>query len=83
MNSTRRTPLDLLERLVSFDTESSKSNRAIIEFIAAYLDSYGVPYLRVPNEAGDKESLVATIGPLVEGGIVLSGHTDVVPMWYP
>ena len=80
MNSTRRTPLDLLERLVSFDTESSKSNRAIIEFIAAYLDSYGVPYLRVPNEAGDKESLVATIGPLVEGGIVLSGHTDVVPV---
>lgn len=80
MNSTRRTPLDLLECLVSFDTESSKSNRAIIDFIAGYLDSYGVPYLRVPNEAGDKESLVATIGPLVEGGIVLSGHTDVVPV---
>lgn len=76
----RPTTLDLLARLVSFDTESSKSNLALIDDVAAYLDGLGVSYVRIPNADGDKAALFATIGPLVDGGIVLSGHTDVVPV---
>ncbi|WP_342151892.1 acetylornithine deacetylase [Methylorubrum sp. SB2] len=80
MAGERLSPLELLERLVAFDTESSKSNLALIEFVAGYLHSWGVPYVRVPNAAGDKEALFATLGPSIDGGVVLSGHTDVVPV---
>lgn len=72
--------LSLLARLVSFDTESDKSNIAIIDFIAAYLASWGVPFVRIPNAGDDKEAIFATLGPQDRGGIVLSGHTDVVPV---
>lgn len=77
---TRLTPLELLERLVAFDTESSKSNLALIDFVAEYLEGWGVPHLRVPNAEGDKAALFATLGPMTDGGVVLSGHTDVVPV---
>lgn len=77
---TRYTPLELLARLVAFDTESARSNLALIDFVAAYLDGWGVPHVRVPNAAGDKAALFATLGPPVDGGVVLSGHTDVVPV---
>ncbi len=76
----RLTPLEMLERLVSFDTESAKSNLPLIDFVEAYLRSWDVPYVRVPNAAGDKAALYATIGPQDRGGVVLSGHTDVVPV---
>ncbi|MXQ14015.1 acetylornithine deacetylase [Microvirga makkahensis] len=79
-NGQRLTPLEMLAKLVSFDTESTKSNLALIAFVEAYLTSWNVPYVRVPNEAGDKAALFATIGPQNKGGIVLSGHTDVVPV---
>ena len=77
---TRYTPLDLLDRLVAFDTESSKSNLALIDFVASYLDGWGVPHARIPNADGNKAALFATLGPMVDGGVVLSGHTDVVPV---
>lgn len=80
MTGTRLSPLDMLARLVAFDTESSKSNLALIDFVASYLDSWGVPYTRLPNATGDKAALLATVGPAVPGGVVLSGHTDVVPV---
>jgi acetylornithine deacetylase len=76
----RLTPLEMLAKLVSFDTESSKSNLPLIEFVETYLKSWNVPCVRVPNEAGDKAALYATVGPQDRGGIVLSGHTDVVPV---
>jgi len=76
----RQSPLDMLARLVSFDTESDKSNLDLIDSVCAYLDGWGVPYLRLPNAAGDKAAILATIGPMVDGGVVLSGHTDVVPV---
>lgn len=79
-NGERLSPLDMLARLVSFDTESDRSNLALIDSVCAYLDGWGVPYLRLPNAAGDKAALFATIGPMIEGGVVLSGHTDVVPV---
>lgn len=80
MTSPRYTPLEMLARLVAFDTDSDKSNLALIDFVADYLDAWGVDYVRIPNAIGDKASLVATIGPRIDGGIVLSGHTDVVPV---
>ena len=76
----RLTPLDLLERLVSFDTESSKSNLPLIGFVEDYLKAWGVPVVRVPNREGDKAAIFATIGPADRGGVLLSGHTDVVPV---
>jgi acetylornithine deacetylase len=52
----------------------------LIAFVEDYLRRLGVSVLRAPNAAGDKAALLATIGPMVDGGIVLSGHTDVVPV---
>jgi acetylornithine deacetylase len=70
----------LLDRLVAFDTESDKSNLPLVRFVEDYLLGHGVQTLRAPNAAGDKVALLATIGPMIDGGIVLSGHTDVVPV---
>jgi acetylornithine deacetylase len=72
--------LPLIERLVGFDTESSKSNLRLIEFIEDYLRRLDVPFVRVPNDDGNKAAIFATVGPMQDGGIVLSGHTDVVPV---
>jgi acetylornithine deacetylase len=74
------TALDLLARLVAFDTESDKSNLPLIAFVESYLAGLGVACVRIPNAAGDKAALFATIGPTDRGGVVLSGHTDVVPV---
>lgn len=76
----RYTPLDMLARLVSFDTVSDKSNLALLAFVEDYLTGWGVSSVRFPNETGDKAALFATVGPQDRGGIVLSGHTDVVPV---
>jgi acetylornithine deacetylase len=76
----REAVLGILERLVAFDTESSKSNLALIDYIEAYLSGLGVASLRMPNAEGDKAALVATVGPADRGGVCLSGHTDVVPV---
>jgi acetylornithine deacetylase len=71
---------DILETLVGFDTTSRHSNLALIAWVETYLDSHGVAHRRVPNVEGTKSNLLATIGPAIEGGAVLSGHTDVVPV---
>jgi len=71
---------EMLARLVAFDTTSRDGNIPLIEFVEAYLDGWGVPHFRVDYEAGRKTNLYATIGPDIAGGIVLSGHTDVVPV---
>lgn len=72
--------LDMLERLIAFDTESSKPNLGLVAFVEDYLKSLGVAYVKIPNSTGDKAALFATIGPERDGGVVLSGHTDVVPV---
>lgn len=71
---------DLLAKLVSFDTTSRDSNLELIQWVEGYLAHLGVPSRRVPNADGTKSNLMATIGPAAEGGVVLSGHTDVVPV---
>ena len=75
-----RRSIDILARLVAFDTTSRGSNLALVEYVEAQLAALGVQGRRVPNEDGTKSNLFATIGPMVEGGVVLSGHTDVVPV---
>jgi acetylornithine deacetylase len=72
--------LAILDTLVGFDTVSDSSNLPLIAWARDYLDGHGVPYVIAPNAAGDKAALYATIGPQVDGGVVLSGHTDVVPV---
>jgi acetylornithine deacetylase len=72
--------LSILERLVAFDTTSRGSNLPLIEYVEGELAALGVTGRRVPNAAGDKTNLFASLGPAVEGGVVLSGHTDVVPV---
>jgi acetylornithine deacetylase len=72
--------VDILAKLVAFDTTSRRSNLELIQWVEAYLADLDVPTRRVPNADGTKSNLMATIGPAVEGGIVLSGHTDVVPV---
>lgn len=71
--------IELLGRLVSFDTTSHKSNRALIAFAEDFLRDHGVASQLVPTPDGEKASLFATVGPEGVPGIGLSGHTDVVP----
>jgi len=69
-----------LSRLVAHDTTSSKSNLALIEDVEAWLQQHGVATHRVYNKDKTKANLYAIVGPSIEGGVVLSGHTDVVPI---
>ena len=71
---------ETLESLIGFDTVSSKSNLEIIGFIKEFCDRRGAQVDLIPNAAGDKSGLVARFGPAQSGGILLSGHTDVVPI---
>ena len=72
--------IEMTSRLVAFDTESAKSNLPLIDFVADYLREQGVTFTCAPNAAGDKAAIFATIGPDAPGGVLLSGHTDVVPV---
>lgn len=72
---------DILERLIAFPSVSSDSNLALIQWVRDYLGDLGVTAALVPAPDGQpKANLWATIGPDRPGGIVLSGHTDVVPV---
>lgn len=72
--------LDMIRRLIAFDTTSALSNLALIEDVRGYLAGYGVESRLTYDEAHGKANLFATIGPKDKGGVVLSGHTDVVPV---
>jgi acetylornithine deacetylase len=72
--------LEILDRLVGFDTVSRNSNLQLIEYVRGYLDSHGIGYVVLPSPDGTKANLFVTIGPADRPGIVLSGHTDVVPV---
>ncbi len=71
---------EILSKLVSYPVLGGQSNLSIMEFIKGYLRDHGVAYQLVPNEEGTKTSLHCRIGPAVDGGVILSGHTDVVPV---
>jgi len=71
---------DWIERLVGFDTTSRLSNLALIDCIADYLGQHGIAAEKIFDATGKKANLYATIGPKDRGGVILSGHTDVVPI---
>ncbi len=75
MNST-----EILSHLVSFPVLGGESNTSIATWIEHYLTEHQVDFKNVPNEDGTKRSIHCRIGPVVDGGIILSGHTDVVPV---
>src|SRR5262245_16576195 len=72
--------IEVLEALVGFDTTSRNSNLPLVEWVEAWLDRWGVAHERVPDKSGNKANVWATIGPAGVPGIILSGHTDVVPV---
>lgn len=79
--TTRLTPLELMTKLISFPTVSRDSNRPLIDWVADYLDGHGIEAVVWPDPAQpEKAALFAHSGPKEEGAIVLSGHTDVVPV---
>jgi acetylornithine deacetylase len=80
MTATRYSSREMIEKLISFDTTSRNSNLELITFVEDYLAGHGVASQRVENDDKTKSNLFATIGPARAGGIVLSGHTDVVPI---
>lgn len=78
MNASR--PIEILERLVAFPTISRESNLSLIDYVRALLAPLGARLTLVHNAAGTKANLHAVLGPSGGGGILLSGHTDVVPV---
>lgn len=74
------TPVEMIAALIGFDTTSAKSNLALIDFVADYLRGHGIASRRTASDDGAKANLFATLGPEVAGGVVLSGHSDVVPV---
>jgi acetylornithine deacetylase len=72
--------LDILGTLVAFDTTSHRSNRELIDWVANRLDDVGAQTLIQVSPDGDKANLFATLGPPDEAGLMLSGHSDVVPV---
>lgn len=72
--------LDILRRLIAFNTISSRSNLACIAYIEDYFHTLKIPCHVDYNPQGNKANLIARIGPAVAGGIVFSGHSDVVPV---
>ncbi len=74
------TAQEILTKLVSFPVLGGQSNLSIMQWIKDYIEKYGVETHLVPNEEGNKASLHCRIGPAVDGGVILSGHMDVVPV---
>ncbi|MGC1331408.1 M20/M25/M40 family metallo-hydrolase, partial [Pseudomonas sp.] len=72
--------LDILNQLISFDTTSSLSNLALIHYVQHLLQAKGIDTTLVHDEAGGKANLFASVGPKNVPGVLLSGHTDVVPV---
>lgn len=71
---------DILSRLLSFDTTSRQSNLALIEWVSTWLASYGIDSTLTFNDEGSKANLYASLGDPSLPAIILSGHTDVVPV---
>ncbi|MFC2110069.1 acetylornithine deacetylase [Bacteroidota bacterium] len=70
----------ILSKLVSFPVLGGESNTTVINWIKDYIESFDIATFLVPNKENTKASLHCRIGPAVDGGVILSGHTDVVPV---
>ena len=71
---------EILAKLISFPTVSRDTNLPLVEWVESWLESHGIRSTRVPGPCGNKAHLYAHVGPEVDGGVILSGHTDVVPV---
>lgn len=80
MPKTALSTRDMLAKLISFDTISSQSNLAMIDFVEEYLNAFGFQTRQIRDASGQKANLYASRGPQELPGILLSGHTDVVPV---
>ena len=80
MSASDRSSVEFIKKLISYDTTSRNSNLELIHYIRDYLQGFGVESLIVEDETGTKANLYATLGPTDQPGILLSGHTDVVPI---
>ncbi|EAQ01055.1 acetylornithine deacetylase [Pseudooceanicola batsensis HTCC2597] len=76
----RLTPYEIMEKLVSFPTVSRETNLPLIDWVQDYLESHGVQVYRHLHPSEPKAGLWAHAGPMEEGAVILSGHTDVVPV---
>ncbi len=72
--------LDILDRLIAFPTVSRDSNLDLIHFVRDFLASLGIESRLYVDASGRKANLYAAVGPQDKGGVLLSGHTDVVPV---
>jgi len=72
--------IEILERLIGFPTVSRDSNLGLIDFVREFLSARGIDARLYRDDAGRKANLYACIGPRDRGGVLLSGHTDVVPV---
>ena len=79
-NDALQTTISILGEIIAFDTTSRESNLELIDHIQSYLNNLGVDSRLTHDSTGTKANLWATIGPETTGGIVLSGHIDVVPV---
>ena len=73
-------PREILARLIGFDTVSSQSNLALMNYVRDLLATAGIDSMLIPDASGSKANLYATTGPEGIGGVMLSGHSDVVPV---
>ncbi|QEX19685.1 acetylornithine deacetylase [Hypericibacter terrae] len=80
MSARRYSPMEMIETLIGFPTVSADSNLNLIGFVRDYLSGRGIESRLTYDESKRKANLFATIGPDRPGGVVLSGHTDVVPV---
>jgi len=72
--------VEILERLVSFESISGRPTHGIVGYVQEYLASHAIEATLSYDDANERANLFATIGPQVDGGVVLNGHTDVVPV---
>ena len=80
MTDTLENTIGILEKLVSFDSIPGRPTHGIVGYIQDYLSGLGVESTLSYDEAGERANVFATIGPQIDGGVVLNGHTDVVPV---
>lgn len=71
---------EILDRLIAFDTVSARPNMALMLWVRDLLQGAGIEAVLIPDATGQKANLFATVGPAGRGGVMLSGHTDVVPV---
>ncbi len=78
--SVRLSPLELMTQLIRFPTVSRDTNLPLVDWVEEYLRGHGIGAHRYYHPDQSKAALFAHVGPQVEGAVVLSGHTDVVPV---